>query len=338
MKNKVSLFSKSSLKHLKLKQDFFTSNDLLLKDALKTNKILRKQKKRIFCKLCESKLGKKTFTSHLINYVECSKCGHLNSLNEDTIMFSNYLYNSNKGQNYSKNYLKTYDSRVKNIYTPKVEFLKKVMKKQNLKKYSITDIGCGAGHFLKALEEKKIEAIGYEPSQTLVKVGKKKLQINKINNVKMSDFSKIILNANTNIISMIGVLEHLYDPNLALRSFTKSKANYLYILIPHLSFSTLLENANQKVFPRSLSGGHTHLYTNKSINHMAKKYKLSLVGEWWFGTDMMDLYRHLLVLCDQNKKMKSMIKNIFENQIDDLQNIMDKNKSCSEVHLIFKKK
>lgn len=338
MKNKVSLFSKPSLNHLKLKQDFFESNKILLNDIIKINRKLSNQKKRIFCKVCEAKLGKKTFKSHLIKYTECKRCGHLNSLNEDTIEFANYLYNSNKGKNYSNNYLKVFDSRVKNIYSPKVEFLKKVMSSQNKKKFSVTDVGCGAGHFLKALEEKKIKGIGFEPSQTLVKVGKKKLKINEINSVSMKDFAKIISNTETDVLSMIGVLEHLYDPNLALRSFQKSKAKYLYILIPHISFSTLLENANQSVFPRSLGGGHTHLYSNKSINFMAKKYKLSLVGEWWFGTDMIDLYRHLLVLCDQNKKMKSMIKQIFEIQIDGLQHIMDKNKLCSEVHLIFKKK
>ena len=271
MKKKVSLFSKSSLNHLKLKQDFFISNNVLLKDARNINQVLKKQKKRSGCKVCGSKLGKKTFKSHLIEYSECKKCGHLNSLYEDTKEFSNYLYNSNDGNNYSTNYLKVYDSRVKNIYSPKVDFLKKVMNAQDKKKYSVTDIGCGAGHFLKALENKKIDAVGYEPSEILVEVGKKKLKSNKINKVIMSDFSKKILNANTDIVSMIGVLEHLYDPNLALRSFNKSKAKYLYLLIPHLSFSTLLENANQKVFPRSLSGGHTHLYSNKSINYMAKK-------------------------------------------------------------------
>ena len=47
-----------------------------------------------------------------------------------------------------------------------------------------------AGHFLKALEQKKIKGIGYEPSQTLVTVGKKKLKMNEINNTKMSDFAK----------------------------------------------------------------------------------------------------------------------------------------------------
>ena len=129
----------------------------------------------------------------------------------------------------------------------------------------------------------------------------------------MSDFAKIILNAKTNVISMIGVLEHLNDPDLALRSFQKSKAKYLYILIPHLSFSTLLENANQSVFPRSLGGGHTHLYSNKSINYMAKKETFNN-RRMVVCTDMMDLYRHLLVLCDQSK-MKLMIKKIFENQM-----------------------
>ena len=36
----------------------------------------------------------------------------------------------NKGKNYSKNYLSDYDLRVKNIYTPKVDFLKKVSRNE----------------------------------------------------------------------------------------------------------------------------------------------------------------------------------------------------------------
>ena len=99
-------------------------------------------------------LGKKIFKSHLIEYTECTKCGHLNSLNEDTVTFSNYLYNSNKGK-ITQKITKVYDLRVKNIYVPKVKFLIKVMNKQNVKKYSVTDVGSGAGHFLKALEQKK---------------------------------------------------------------------------------------------------------------------------------------------------------------------------------------
>ena len=63
-------------------------------------------------------------------------------------------------------------SRVKNIYLPKVEFLKSVIKK----KISLLEIGSGAGHFLKACELKNISAIGYETNNDLVNIGKKKLK------------------------------------------------------------------------------------------------------------------------------------------------------------------
>ena len=62
-------------------------------------------------------------------YKLCSLCGHLNGAHEDNIYFAEKLYSSNSGKNYSKNYLNDYDTKVKNIYIPKVDFLKKVIKK-----------------------------------------------------------------------------------------------------------------------------------------------------------------------------------------------------------------
>ena len=43
------------------------------------------------------------------------------------------------------------------------------------KKINLVDIGCGGGHFLKALEKKNISAYGFEPSYSLSKLGNKKL-------------------------------------------------------------------------------------------------------------------------------------------------------------------
>jgi hypothetical protein len=135
-------------------------------------------------------------------------------------------------------------------------------------------------------------------------------------------------------------LEHLTDPNLLLKAFKKSNAMYLYISVPLYSLTVFLENSFQNVFPRQLSGGHTHLYTEKSLNFLAKKYKLKIIGEWWFGTDFADLYRSLrnsgkivnkkIFLNEINKKLFSVI--------DELQSVLDKNKICSEVHMVFKKK
>ena len=73
-------------------------------------------------------------------------------------------------------------------------------------------------------------------------------------------------NREFNTISLIGVLEHLTNPNLLLNSFSKGKAKFLYISIPLFSLSVFLENSFKNVFPRQLSASHTHLYTKDSLN------------------------------------------------------------------------
>ena len=68
--------------------------------------------------------------------------------------------------------------------------------------------------------------------------------------------------------------------------------NYLFISVPTFSFSVFLENANQDIFPRQLSGGHTHLYTEESLNYLAKKNKLKIEfmgrGSSWLDTGNVD--------------------------------------------------
>jgi hypothetical protein len=187
---------------------------------------------------------------------------------------------------------------------------------------------------------KKIEGIGYEPNKALVNLGNKKLKKNKLFFLDMQDVEKKILHNNDcQLLSMIGVLEHLTNPNDILNCFSRSKIKYLYISVPIFSLSVFIENSFSKVFPRHLSAAHTHLYTEDSLNFLAKKNNLKIVGEWWFGTDFLDLYRSL-INSSSNYNLtlykKYLDKNFF-NIINDLQNVLDKNKTCSEVHILFKK-
>ena len=72
---------------------------------------------------------------------------------------------------------------------------------------------------------------------------------------------------------------------------------------------------------------------------MIKKNKLKILGSWWFGSDIADLYR-MIIVTSNNKKNNNYLKDInskFLKMIDDLQHIIDKNKECNEVHLILKK-
>ena len=146
-------------------------------------------------------------------------------------------------------------------------------------------------------------------------------------------------NKEHNVVSMINVLEHLDRPNKIIKSFVKSPIKYLYLNVPLFSLSVFLENSFQNVFPRVLGEGHTHLYTKKSLDYLAKKNNLKIIGEWWFGQDFPDFYRSLLISSknlNKNLYKKYLNKNLFS-VINDLQNVLDKNKISSEVHIIFKK-
>lgn len=139
-------------------------------------------------------------------------------------------------------------------------------------------------------------------------------------------------------MALIGVLEHINPKNL-LNDFKLSKLKYLFICVPAFSLSVFLENVFPNVFPRTLSNGHTHLYTEKSLNYFAKKNNLKIIGEWWFGSDIPDFLRSLLVsanFINKNIYMKE-INKIFKNTLDQMQSILDKNKICSEIHMVFKK-
>jgi 2-polyprenyl-3-methyl-5-hydroxy-6-metoxy-1,4-benzoquinol methylase len=332
---KVIKFSKSYKNISLIKNDFITDNKKFLLYAKKINSVYKKQVKRKFCENCDSKISKPFIKNFGIKYCICTKCGHFNGIYKDSEKFNKWLYSNENGKNYNLFYNKFYNSRVQNIYIPKVNFLKEIIKE----KIKVIDFGSGVGYFLKALEIKKIKAIGIETNKQSVKKGSKFLNRNKLHHCKFGDnsiFNKYSNDYNT--LALIGVLEHINPKNL-LNDFKLSKLKYLFIAVPAFSLSVFLENVFPKVFPRLLSNGHTHLYTEKSLNYFAKKNNLKIIGEWWFGTDIPDLFRSLLVSANfVNKNIYiNEINKISKNTLDQMQSILDKNKICSEIHMIFKK-
>ena len=331
-------FSKPSIAVIKNKASFFNENESLLKRIKKINTYYVEQPKRTNCKTCSEKIDKPHLMVHGVPYCICLKCGHFNGLHEDTIEFSNFLYFDEDGKGYATNYKENYSARVVDIYKPKVEFLIECLKLiENVDVLNVTDIGCGGGHFVKALEDIKISAVGYDTNKQLISLGNKNLTLNNLEYIAIHDINKYILNSDSQVLSLVGVLEHLIEPNKALDAFNKSKSKYLYLQVPLFSFSALLESIHPNVFPRQLNAGHTHLYTQKSINYLCSKYNLSIIGEWWFGTDMVDLFRHLQVM-GNSESSKEITQALFGEMIDDLQSTFDKKKLCSGVNMILKKR
>jgi SAM-dependent methyltransferase len=322
----VKRFSKPSGPLIQAKQAFFEQNALLLESALAVNWVYAEQPRRIRCKICEAGLAEPAFRSFGVDYCICPECTHLNGAHEDTDTFARRLYQADGGAAYSANYLAGYDERVDAIYLPKVDFLLEVLRAEGLEDASVLDIGCGGGHFVRACELRGVSARGVDPSETLVSLGRRKLQVNAIATCDLADFAGEIARAHEPVVSMIGVLEHLQQPLAAVEAFQASNARYLYISVPMFSLSALLEHAFADVFPRQLSGGHTHLFTPGSLAAMAERHGLTV-----------DLFRSLIVRGGDNPAFGGLVRQMLGPQVDALQAVLDQAQACSEVHMVLRK-
>jgi len=334
-------FGKSNKEMLSLKQSFFDDDQKLLKEQLEIGNVYVKQPLRVLCKNCNSPIKGQDFIKQNIPYKICETCSHLNGIYQDTSEFCKYLYSEDKGEKYSVNYTpedySKFIERVNQLYNPKVEFLINSLKEQgeNFNLMSFLDFGCGMGYFLKSLKNYNINNIrGLEVSKTFVEKGNILLKETLIEEIDINNFYHKI--GNVEVLSMIGVLEHLehhYEFLSNLKNIEGLK--YLYISIPTFSFSTFLEVTSQKKFNRQLGSGHTHLYTDNSLKYIENKFGLNRVSEWWFGTDILDLYRHFILNYEKNG-LKKIFKNYFVDLIDFLQLEIDKQKKSDEVHILYK--
>ena len=68
------------------------------------------------------------------------------------------------------------------------------------------------------------------------------------------------------------------------------------------------------------------------------EFDFEIISEWWFGTDIVDLYRHFLVTFEKNNCSDLFIESFKKTMvpvIDTLQLELDKQKQSSEAHLII---
>lgn len=325
-----------------MKRNFFENNDGMLKMADEMADVLSKQPKRTQCKICKTKLDQPLFKSHRLGYILCPTCGHLNSEFEDTDAFASKVYVED---DYSKNYSAAdkegYEKRLKTIYIPKAEFLKECLQKEGVDPVKILDIGAGCGYFVAAARRLRMQASGVELSPSQVEYGNAMAGEEILTHVGLTDSIGYIKNTDANVITAIGVLEHLIhlDENLeAIRENQNIK--YLYASVPMFSFSTVFEAANQHCYNRHTGGTHTHLFSNESIAYMAEQMGFTIAYEWRFGSDINDLYRFLTVSLAKNgcEDLAAIFADQFVPLMDNLQKAMDEKEFSSELHFILKRK
>ena len=341
--SKILNYSKSSAFYIDTKKDFFAENNKLLNKALQQNSLYTKQPRRLACKICDAALPEASdFRSHGVDYIFCPVCTHLNGAYQDTKEFVDTMYISDKGADYSVNYIDDdFLKRVSDIYMPKVDFMLEGLPREQ---YSLLDVGCGSGYFVYAALSRGIKATGIDVSQSMIDFGNN--QISHLVSKSPLYFSNeegfydAIMKSDAGIVSAIGVIEHLREPHKFFLAFKESAAKYLYYSVPMFSMSVAIENIFYDVFPRQLSCGHTHLFTENSIVEMNRIIGVISIAEWRFGTDFVDLQRNMSVKLQQNgcsRMFFEMLDAGLFSKIDDLQSVIDKSHFCSEIHLLARK-
>jgi hypothetical protein len=136
-------------------------------------------------------------------------------------------------------------------------------------------------------------------------------------------------------------LNHCQDVSSYLRTFYESEARYLFLQVPMFSISSLISISHSRIYPRVLGGAHTHIFTENSINYLLKKFKLKILGEWRFGSDILDLKRTLINsvnVSNSATRISEEFEKLLSNKvINSLQSVLDQNHVTDEIHFVLEK-
>lgn len=341
-------YGKSSDSILSLKSSFLENNDALREQLLAIGRLYAAQPLRLRCKICLAGLAREAdFRKHGVGYVFCGRCGHLNGQHEDTEEFCAAVYTEDGGKSYAANYAAldraAYEKRIAAIYLPKAEFLAEALTSlgEQPAALSYMDLGAGAGYFVAALRRLGFaSAHGHEVSRAQAAIAAAMLGEGAVRLHDLRELPRIAAETRAEVASMIGVLEHLQDPRSVLESLRANEAvRYLYVSVPLFSSSVFIETVFSDVMPRQLAGGHTHLFTERSLDWMAREFGWTRVAEWWFGTDLVDFYRSVLVSLRQSGRAEGLIDRWGEQilpALDRMQLALDESRLSSEVHMLFR--
>ena len=345
----IEKYGKSFNDILSLKQSFFDDNDRHLRRSLDFADFYNLQPVRANCKICNEPLSSATvsFKKHNILYRECIKCGQLNGYHDDSDEFCAAVYTSNGGSDYSKFYSAQgkaqYELRTQSIYTPKAKFLIDSLSSlgENVNNYTFADMGAGSGYFLNALNHLDLTSVfGFEVGDAQVQLGCHMLGTDQLKLIKLHETIDIVSTFNADVMTFIGVFEHLQNPRGILAALKNNKyVKYMYFCVPLFSPTVFNEAVFPSVMPRHLSVGHTHLFTDQSISYFCHEFGFKQVAAWWFGTDVMDYFRSVYVqLSSNNEQSKICDKwvSMYTDIIDDMQLAIDKKKKSSQVHMLLK--
>jgi len=341
-------YGKSMNDVLTIKENFFSDNEKLLLKANQFTEIYRKQPKREICKICREKIPHDTtlFINHGTKYILCKRCGHLNGEYNDGEEYSHALYKTGLyGGDYREPTRDQFIRRLDAIYIPKARFLVDMLMQiepEHMNSYQYMDIGAGAGYMVGAINRFGLTVKGIEVDNNQVEYANRMLNNPMLECQDILQVTASIKSTKAQVLTFMGVFEHITNLRETFDAIEENpNIKYVFFSVPKLGFTCALESIFPEVYPRHIGGGggHTHLFTNESLNWIFLNWCFNSISEWHFGTDIMDLYRMIIVMLRKNNasnEFSDMVSKMFQEQTDAIQQILDKTGFASEVHILMK--
>jgi 2-polyprenyl-3-methyl-5-hydroxy-6-metoxy-1,4-benzoquinol methylase len=300
-----------------------------LKMSKKFSKISKHNQKK--CYICSESKSNIICSFFGIKYLKCQKCGH--AYTDRRLSNEQLIQYYSKDQDYFSNF--SADKKLlklrKQITIPKIKHIKKYSRGAKW-----LDIGAGDGTFVSSARSEGIDCNGLEISKSAREHAQKYYKI-KLSDEPLEEFATKN-KEKWDVISFIGVLEHMTNPVKALRTangFLK-KNGIVAIEVPNFDcLSTYFQKLTQVPDRHLLPYAHIMVFSQKSAEFMLRSNGFEPISIWYWGMDMIELLKYMK-LHDKNFESSELCK-ILSEKLNEMQLIFDRSKMADEFLIIGKK-
>lgn len=287
------------------------------------------------CYICDSLSSTNVFRVHEYQYVKCNDCGHVYTSSRPSSSNLEEFYRTNEYWSevtYANS--ETYLYRKAHVASPKYQFLRSFLK-GNVRGMKWIDIGCGIGDVISVAKDDGFIVEGLELSDTSREFARQNFGI-ELKGMSIHDFINYPNAAPYDVISLIGLLEHVADPLSTLsKSVSLAHPNSLFLIqVPNAdSLTTKLQQVfSANVYRHASPIEHIQLFTIESLSRLLSNFNLNVYGVWWHGLDIHQLFNELLIATPQyeHSEAQSLLTSIY----NQLQREVDKTRQSDRILVV----
>jgi len=289
------------------------------------------------CPVCGNNRRTPLVEVYNFSYAECLHCSLVYIENPPTPQEIERLYNSAFYDEVEQSLygdVKVSGYRIEQVAAPKVRYVEERLGRKG----KWLDVGCGTGEILAAARARGWVVQGVETNQRAAQIGAERFGV-PISKGFITDSEHLRQLSEFDVVSMFGVLEHLYEPGKVIDSVSKGMpdSGVLVIEVPHYpSVSCFSQMAFPNFVDRILVPPmHLMVFTLQALQYLLRRSNIEITHVWFYGQDFHEWLSTLSAMCP-----KVVNRRIFEDLMEmngEIQQVIDNHHLSDEMLVIARK-